>query len=80
MYYITIKGDISNSQARSMGFLTGMDCYYDPRFKQYEFRGAKGKHFKYLKVFEALGKVLKCEVRDWVAKEGIYHNKYVRVK
>lgn len=80
MYYITIKGEINDYQARSLAFLTNMKCYWDERYKRYEFRGVKKEHGKYLKMFEEFGKIFKSKIHDWVEKEGIYKSKYREIK
>lgn len=81
MYIISIT-NITNSSAKTLGFLTGMNVIYDKRFKRHELRGSKVKHSKYLKTIEEFGKLFKSEVRDWTAKQNQYksENQFIQIK
>lgn len=71
MYYISIT-NITDSQARSLGYLTGMKVVYDNRYKKHELRGAKAKHSKFLNMIKEFGNINKSIIHDWVAKENQY--------
>ena len=75
MYFITIT-NITDSIAKSMSFITKMSCSYDNRFKRYEFRGSKQKHYKFIGLFKELAKLYKGEIYDWVGVDKYSQNIY----
>lgn len=81
MYIISIT-NITDSQAKTLGYLTGMKVIYDKRFKRHELRGSKHKHSKYLKIIEEFAKLHKSDIRDWVAKDNQYksENQFIQIK
>lgn len=78
MYFITIT-NITDRVAKSMSFISRMSCFYDSRFKRYEFRGSKQKHYKFIGLFKELAKLYKGEIYDWVGENIYSQNIYTKI-
>lgn len=79
MFFISIT-NIKLHEARSLKYLTGMKCFYDERFKKFEFVGSKAKHFKFVKLFKTFADIKKGEVWDWTSTKETMRESYKEIK